>query len=109
MSGGSPWQNAIRNAALVLLVCPGVVLALNSAPAGATVPPTRCGKLGVEGKTYKVNTHIVSCDFGRKWSRRYLKDHDHPGGWTCASYSPEETRIAFSCRKGGSSYYAVRK
>lgn len=109
MSGGSPWQSAVRNPALLLLVCLGLVLALDSAPAGATTPPTRCGKLEVGGKTYKVSTHLLACDFGRKWSRRYLKNHDHPRGWTCDSYPPEETRIAFACRKGGTDYYAVRK
>lgn len=107
MSGGVPWQNAIRNAAFLLFVCAG--LALTAAPADATRPPTRCGKMEVGSHTYKVNTHLLSCDFGRKWTRRYLQSGDHPHGWSCTSYSPEETRIAFSCRKGGTSYYAVRK
>jgi hypothetical protein len=84
-------------------------LALATATATATVPPKRCGKIEVSGNAYKVSTHRLECDFARKWSRRYLKDRDHPSGWTCASYSPEESRIAFSCRKGNTTYYAVRK
>jgi hypothetical protein len=101
-------MQATRTATIAFL---GAVLALAlaTAPATATVPPKRCGKIEVGGKTFKVSTHKLDCDFARKWSRRYLKDGDHPSGWACASYSPEETRIAFSCRKGGTSYYAVRK
>ena len=99
----------LRNLAAAALLSLGLALAVSAPSALATVPPKRCGKLGVEGKTYKVSAHRLECDFARKWSRRYLKDRDHPSGWACASYPPEETRIAFACRKGNASYYAVRK
>jgi hypothetical protein len=102
-------MSGVRKATLALVVGSVLALAVGSAPAGATVPPTRCGKLEVGGKTYKVSAHLLDCDFARKWSRRYLKNRDHKQGWTCASYAPEETRIAFSCRKGSKDYYAVRK
>jgi hypothetical protein len=99
----------VRKLTLALVVGLGLVLALASTPAIATVPPVRCGKIKVEGNKFKVNGHRIGCDFARKWSKRYLKDREHKSGWDCASYSPEETRIAFSCRKGGKDYYAVRK
>ena len=102
-------MSGVRKVTLALVVGIGLALAVSSSPALATMPPVRCGKLKVEGKTYKVSAHLLDCDFARKWSRRYLKGHDHPNGWECASYSPEETRIAFSCRKGSKDYYAVRK
>jgi hypothetical protein len=94
---------------LALVVGLGLVLVLASTPAVATVPPVRCGKLKVEGKKFKINGHLVECDFARKWSKRYLKNRERKSGWDCASYSPEETRIAFTCRKGSKDYYAVRK
>jgi hypothetical protein len=108
MSGGGPWLNLARCVVVSMLVAAGIALA--GAPgASAVVPPKRCGKLEVEGKTYKVSTHRRECDFARKWSKRYLKSGEHPNGWSCATYPPEETRIAFSCRKGQASYYATRK
>jgi hypothetical protein len=102
-------MTGVRKLALALVVMAGIAVAFSSMPAVATVPPVRCGKLTVKSKKYKVSAHLLDCDFARKWSKRYLKDHDHPNGWTCNSYSPEETRIAFSCRKGSKDYYAVRK
>ena len=102
-------MSGVRKATLAVVVGLALALAAGSLPAGATVPPVRCGKMKVEGKAYKVSAHLLDCDFSRKWARRWLKDREHPNGWTCASYSPEETRIAFSCRKGSKDYYAVRK
>jgi hypothetical protein len=102
-------MTGVRKVALALVVGLGLIVAIGAAPAPATMPPVRCGKMKVEGKTYKVSGHLLDCDFVRKWSRKWLKSHDHPNGWTCADYSPEETRIAFSCRKGSKDYYAVRK
>jgi hypothetical protein len=102
-------MTGVRMLTLALVVGLGLALALASAPAVATVPPLRCGKIKVEGKKFKVSTHLLDCDFARKWSKRYLKNREHKSGWDCASYSPEETRIAFSCRKGSKDYYAVRK
>jgi hypothetical protein len=99
----------LRRAIGPLLVALTLALALSAAPASATVPPQRCGKLGVGDKTYKISAHRVKCGFARKWSKRYLKKGDHPRGWACTSYPPEETRIAFACQKRGTSYYAVRK
>ncbi len=102
-------MTGVRKLALALVVGLGLTLAVASTPAVATVPPVRCGKIKVEGKKFKVSGHLLDCDFARKWSRRYLKERDHQKGWNCDSYSPEETRIAFSCRKGSKDYYAVRK
>ena len=102
-------MTGVRKVALAVLVGLALVVAVGSTPSVATVPPTRCGKLKVEGKAYKVSAHRLDCDFARKWSRRWLKSREQPNGWTCASYSPEETRIAFTCRKGSKDYYAVRK
>jgi hypothetical protein len=108
MFGGGAWLNLVRGVIVAGLVV--AVMAFAGAPAAtAVVPPKRCGKLEIKGKTYKVSTHRRECDFARKWSKRYLKNREHPDGWSCASYPPEETRIAFSCRKGQASYYAVRK
>lgn len=106
MSGGGACQQAFRGLAVVTLSA--FAIAAGPGTASATVPPKRCGKVEVGGKAYKVNTHRLKCKVARKRSRAYLKRGDHPAGWTCARYPPEETRIAFSCRKGGASYYAVR-
>ncbi len=102
-------MTGVRKLTLALVVGLGLALALASTPAVATVPPVRCGKIKVEGKKFKVSAHLLDCDFARKWSKRYLKNREHKSGWDCASYSPEETSIAFSCRKGSKDYYAVRK
>jgi hypothetical protein len=102
-------MTGVRTVAVALVVGTALALAVGPSPVDATMPPVRCGKMKVEGRAYKVSAHLLDCDFARKWSRRYLKDRDHPNGWTCNSYSPEETRIAFSCRKGSKDYYAVRK
>jgi hypothetical protein len=107
--GGLITVACIRNAALVLAACTGLALAPPPASTEASVPPTRCGKIEVGGKAYKVNAHRLECDFARKWSKRFLKDGDRPDGWNCQRYSREETKIAFTCRKGGKDYYAVRK
>ena len=108
MSGGGQIRTrAALTAIVALFVTAGLALAIAS-PSSATMPPTRCGKIKVGHKTYRISTHLLDCDFARKWSRRYLKSKDHPRGWSCTSYSPEETRIAFSCRKRNTSYYAVR-
>jgi hypothetical protein len=109
MSGGGKTRIRSATGATVALLAILTLGLAGAPPATATMPPTRCGKMDVGGKTYKVSTHLLECDFARKWARRYLKNGDHPRGWTCTSYPPEETRIAFSCRKRNTSYYAVRK
>lgn len=98
-----------RRAVLAAVAALVIAAAGFSAPANAGMPPTKCGTLHVSGKAYKIATHLLQCDFARKWSKRYLKNGDHPKHWSCTSYPPEQTRTAFVCRKGTYTYYAVRK
>ncbi len=99
----------INKRATALAACVLVAFAVASIPAQGSVPPTRCGKIEVEGKNYKVSAHKVDCDFAVRWSKHFLKRGHSPNGWSCTRYSPQESSIAFSCRKGGKDYYAVRK
>ncbi len=77
--------------------------------AGAVTTPNQCGKITVEGKTYKVVSHIVGCEFAKRWSKHFLKRGHKPDGWTCQRYSADQTDIAFRCSKPGKDFFAVRK
>src|SRR5688500_10747215 len=97
---------AVAATAAAFTACVAVSLTVAVAPAAGAVPPTTCGKIEVDGKKFQVKAHKVSCEFATRWSRHFLKRGHKPDGWTCARYSGE---IAFSCRKGTKSYYAVRR
>jgi hypothetical protein len=98
----------VRNPIIALLALAVLAPALAPAPAEATVPPTKCGKIKANGKKFKVRGHRVGCDFARRWSKRFLKRGKRPTGWSCRRYPPKQTKIAFTCRKGGKDYYAIR-
>lgn len=95
-----------RSALFALLAALLIVAA--AAPAGhATTEPKICGKITVRDRDYAVRAHLVSCDFARRWSRRYLRNRSKPSGWRCERYSG--TSIKFVCRRGGKDYYVIRK
>ena len=95
---------------LVLLFIAGAVAATGpTAPAGATTAPKRCGEITVRGKDFAVRGHLLPCRFSRRQSRAFLAEGTHRPGWTCRRYPRRLTRIAFSCRKGGRDYYAIRR
>lgn len=96
---------ALRNMTIVA-ACAAMIAV---APAQATMPPTRCGAIHVSGKAYVVSTHLLQCGFARKQAKKYLRNGRHGKKWSCTSYDPSETRIAFICRNGTYTYYAVRR
>jgi hypothetical protein len=99
----------VRKGVLALAVCVALGLGSGAAPAGAVTTPKKCGTITVNGKSFKVNAHIVSCEFAKRWSKHFLNRGHKPNGWSCTRYSPDETSVAFTCRKGGKDFYAVRK
>ena len=100
---------ARRNGALALLVAVGLLFAITVGPATATMPPKSCGTAKVNGHKFKLKVHLISCGRGRKAAIRFLESGDHSKAWDCTRYSPQETKIAFTCRKGSKDYYAIRK
>ncbi len=98
-----------RNGTIALLAVLMLAVALPASPAGATMPPKKCGNMKVKGKKYKVRAHLIGCDRAREGTQKFLKKGDHGKSWTCVKYSPKESKIAFNCRKGSKDYYAIRK
>ena len=94
---------------VTLLLALAVAAAVMATPAGATTAPKKCGTITVHGKDFAVRGHLLPCPFSRRNSRAFLADGIHPRGWNCRRYPPRLTRIAFQCRKGGRSYYAIRR
>ena len=105
MSSGRRVLSAAISIAVVALLGAG----LAAGPAGATMPPKRCGSLEIGHKDFKISAHLIGCDRARKASRKFLKSGKHGKSWSCTRYSPGESKIAFTCRKGRKDYYAVRK
>ena len=93
----------------MVLLALAISAAFTAAPTGATTTPKKCGTITVHGKNFAVRGHLLPCRFSRRNSRRFLADGSHPRGWSCRRYPPQLTRIAFQCRKGGRSYYAIRR
>ena len=98
-----------RGILVTLLLALTVALAVTALPAGATTTPNKCGTITVHGKNFAVRGHLLPCPFSRRNSRAFLADGRHPRGWSCRRYPRRLTRIAFQCRKGGRSYYAIRR
>jgi hypothetical protein len=57
------------------------------------------------GRDYRVRANGVTCDFARKWSRRYIRRGRRRRGWSC---SRPTGKITFYCRREGKYYYAQR-
>jgi len=59
------------------------------------------------GRDYRVRAAKsgTSCDFARKWSRRFIRRGAHPSHWSC---SRPGGNITFYCRRGAKFYYAQR-
>jgi len=93
----------------VVLVALASAALLAPAPAGATTAPRKCGTITVREKNFAVRGHRLPCRFSRRQSRAFLAHGTHPPGWTCRRYPRRLTRIAFTCRKGGRDYYAIRR
>ena len=94
---------------VILLLALALTAGVSATPAGATTAPKRCGTITVNGKDFAVRAHRLSCLFSRRKSRAYLARGSHPPGWSCRRYPPRLTDIAFTCRKGGRDYYAIRR
>jgi hypothetical protein len=73
------------------------------------MPPKKCGMITVNRQDFAVRGHLLPCRFSRRQSRAYLADGTHPSGWNCRRYPKRLTKIAFICRKGGRSYYTIRR
>jgi hypothetical protein len=95
--------------AIALAVATMLTAAVVAGPAGATMPPKRCGSMKVHHHKFGISAHLIGCDRARKASRKFLAQGKHGSSWNCTRYSPGESRIAFTCRKGRKDYYAVRK
>jgi hypothetical protein len=98
-----------RGIFVALLLVSVLGLALVAGPAVATMPPKKCGIITVNGRDFAVRGHLLECRFSRRQSRAFLAHGTHPAGWTCRRYPRRLTKIAFSCRRGGREYYAIRR
>jgi hypothetical protein len=85
------------------------------ATAGA-VPQRPCSSgVTVKGTSYLVIVHGVSCSFGRKTVRGYLRHHSHPKHYSCKGGAG--TNVAVNCQgstkpKGDTAFryvYGVRQ
>ena len=87
----------------------GVILAMLAvAPAAAIVPPKNCKNMVVDGKRYKIKADQMRCAKARKYSRKYLRSHDEPRGFSCQDYG-RETRIKFRCSREIKVFFAIRR
>ena len=92
-----------------LLLALALMAGASATPADASTAPKRCGTITVRGSDFAVRAHLLPCRFSRRQSRAFLAEGRHPPGWTCRRYPRRLTRIAFTCRKGGRDYYAIRR
>jgi hypothetical protein len=76
--------------------------------AGATVPPKNCGMLSVEGKRYQIKADQIRCTSAKTYSRRYLRSHSRPSGYSCRDYS-RSTKLKFRCTKSVRVFFAIRR
>jgi hypothetical protein len=76
--------------------------------AGATVPPKNCGMLSVKGKRYQIKADQMRCTSAKTYSRRYLRSHTGPSGYSCRDYS-SSTKLKFRCSKRVRVFFAIRR
>ena len=76
--------------------------------AGATVPPKNCGMLSVKGKRYQIKADQMRCSSAKTYSRRYLRSHARPSGYSCRNYS-SSTKLKFRCSKRVRVFFAIRR
>jgi hypothetical protein len=76
--------------------------------AGATVPPKNCGMLSVKGKRYQIKADQMRCSSAKTYSRRYLRSHSRPSGYSCRDYSGS-TKLKFRCTKRVRVFFAIRR
>jgi len=107
MGRGAPGSTRLHLVFLLVLAVVAGLLTTGGATAYTTAK--RCGKVQAKGKTYSVRAHIVRCDFAKPASRRYLRQGRKPRGWSCTRYPARLTKIAFTCRRGGKDFYAIRR
>lgn len=91
-----------------MLACAAALAILVAAEAPAVVPPKNCGIMHVNGNAYTIKADQMRCSKARKYSRRYLKNHNRPSGYQCQDYG-QETRIKFRCWSGNKVFYAIRR
>jgi hypothetical protein len=84
------------------------VLALVAPSAPAVVPPKDCGKMKVDGQSYRIKADQLKCDQARKYARRYLARGDRPRGYDCDNFGGG-TRIEFRCQNGIKVIFAIRR
>ena len=72
-----------RPALLGVLTAAALALLPSAAPA---YPPTTCGRVAVNGKTYVYRTHGPSCRYAKRWVRVYIVEKRGPKGYTCRAY-----------------------
>ena len=95
----------------IIVASAGVALAaaLALAPAAvATVPPKNCGMLSVSGKRYQIKADQMRCSSAKTYSRRYLRSHSRPSGYSCRDYS-SSTKLKFRCSKRVRVFFAIRR
>lgn len=98
----------MRRLILILLAASVCAAAIAETPARATISPKSCGTAKVNGTTYRVRTHLLSCPRARSWSIAYLKRRAVPSGYRCRRFDRRVTRIAFTCFKGQRDFLAIR-
>ncbi|HWH43532.1 MAG TPA: hypothetical protein VNT32_02260 [Thermoleophilaceae bacterium] len=84
------------------------VLALLPPAGESVVSPNNCGKISAKGKRYQVKSHLISCRIAKPAADRFLETGRRPSGYTCRTFSPEQTKIRFRCFRGQKDFYAIR-
>lgn len=82
-----------------------VLLAILPAP----VAPQDCGRMELRGRTTQIKADGLRCTTARRWSKTYVVDRRAPSGWTCRRYSSTSTALAFRCRRGGKTFFGIRR
>jgi hypothetical protein len=95
---------AVAAAVLAAFACAAIL-----APgAGATVPPKNCGTITVKSKRYQIKADQMRCTTAKTYSRRYLRSHSRPSGYSCRDYS-SSTKLKFRCSKRVRVFFAIRR
>jgi hypothetical protein len=92
----------------VAIVLAFAAIAFAAPSASAVVPPKDCGKMKVDGKSYRIKADQLRCEKARKYARRYLAKHDRPRGYDCEDFAGG-TRIEFRCQNGIKVIFAIRR
>ena len=83
-------------------------LAVSAGAASAIVPPKNCGMQSVSGHRYQIKADQMRCSSAKTYSRRYLRSHSRPSGYSCRDYS-SSTKLKFRCNKRVRVFFAIRR